>query len=401
MRNSLIKRFITKHYSNAIMKSIYQNYLLYWFVLIVGIAPIQAQTLYAVLVADITDMNIGVSCAKDMEIMSENLRQVSQATGYALKIKLLTNANFKATQIRAALDTLYPGPQDLLVFYYSGHGHNVEGNPSKYPFLNVADYQQNPLSLAEVGSILKAKNARLCLTIGDCCNNVIPNANRGVGRPVKTKAANSPEAAQQIIKKLFLAHRGSITISSSRVGQVSYSLTPDGSAYTIAFEEAFENCLINTGDIQWKQLLEDTQNRLDRKNLIQPQISIFDLELDDYPVISPMVVPATLVEIVPPQPAITYADLNAYLGTISDTRLSKTNRQQAKNRLFNYFTPTTHVRLFVNETEVESQSIDLFFDRIYLNGAKIREVNVIQKASVYDLVQQRYTTLAVQEIWNE
>lgn len=372
------------------MNRLFKHSLTFVFLIGFGLAS-QGQTLHAILMADENDAKIGQSCRKDLKIMSENMQQISNGIGYQLNLVQLSGLNFTALSLREAIQKLQVSPQDLVFFYYSGHGYNIPDNASNYPYLNVINYTQAPISLDEIEQLIQAKKPRLCITLGDCCNKVMEDAksSRGIAKP-RTKEANSTDQVKVILQQLFLTPSGSIKISSSKKGQYSWTMGANGSAYSFAFESAFEDCLLNTQQAQWETLLKDTQQRLSIFQLAPPQISIFDIHLTDSPAV-----------VVIPQPSITYADLNAFLGMIADETKPVADRQKAKTRLNEFFVPNAHVKLYVNDTEVESQRIEQLFGRLYLNAANISEVNVIQKASVFDPTRQRYTVVAVQEVWNK
>lgn len=390
------------------MNRLFKHSLAFVFLFGFGLAS-QGQTLHAILMADENDAKIGQSCRKDLNIMSENMQQISNGIGYQLNVVQLSGLNFTALTLREAIQKLQVEPHDLVFFYYSGHGYNIPDNVSNYPYLNVINYTQAPISLDEIEQLIQAKKPRLCITLGDCCNKVMEDAksSRGIAKP-RTKEANSTDQVKVILQQLFLTPSGSIKISSSKKGQYSWTMGANGSAYSFAFESAFEDCLLNTKQAHWETLLKDTQQRLSIFQLVPPQNSIFDIHLTDSPAVVVIPPPSDTTVVIPtpptppePQPSITYADLNAFLGMIADESRPTTERQKAKARLNEFFVPNAHVKLFVNDTEVESQRIEQLFGRLYLNAAKISEVNVIQKASVFDPTRQRYTVVAVQEVWDK
>lgn len=368
-----------------------------------------SQTLHAILMADELVSDIGLSCAGDLKIMTENMQQISNGIDYQLNKVVLTHSNFTAAALREAIQKLPVSPQDVVFFYYSGHGYNLTTNLSDYPFLLVTNFRADPIGLDEIEQLIQNLKPRFCITMGDCCNNIATSTqNRSIARPIIKSATNSPEQIKAIFQQLFLIPTGFIKVSSSKREQRSFVFeNKSGSIFTFAFESAFENCLLYNQQIQWETLLKDVHPRMEAP-LQANQDPIFDIHLTDTPPVVVTPPPSDTTVVVPPpppvpqpQPSITYADLNAFLGMIADETKPVAERQKAKARLNEFFVPNAHVKLYVNDTEVESQQIEQLFGRLYLNAAKISEVNVIQKASVYDPTRQRYTVVAVQEVWDK
>lgn len=364
----------------------------------------QAQVFRVIMVVDTLDPNIGESCKRDVAIMTDNCRQISHGIDYTLRITLLANRTFQASAVQAVLDTMQVQPSDILFFYYSGHGYNLDVNPTDYPFLRVTDYVRSPLSLDGIEKKLRIKGARLCITMADCCNNLIPFASlnsRSIGKSVIVKGGNNSEESREIIRQLFLAPQGSIKISSSKRTQFSVAL-PDGSAFTQAFERAFDEALLYERNIDWTQLLKNTQARLDLL-MNKPQQAIFSIDPNENstpgPAVKPEVVPTPPVVLQPDKPQSD--EIFTYLNRIADETLPETERRNARTQVANYFIPKAHVALYQNDTEVESQTIERLLGRLYLNAANIREVNIITKNMTYDPTLKRYTAIAVQEIWTK
>jgi hypothetical protein len=116
------------------MNRLFKHSLAFVFLIGFGLAS-QGQTLHAILMADENDAKIGQSCRKDLKIMTENMEQISKGISYQLNTVQLVGLNFTAFALREAIQKLQVGPQDLIFFYYSGHGYNIPNNASNYPHL--------------------------------------------------------------------------------------------------------------------------------------------------------------------------------------------------------------------------------------------------------------------------
>lgn len=337
-----------------------------------------SQSFRVIMVPAFDSAQLGPSYTKDVEVIIENFQKISQSIGYNFVSMTLVKDKFNASAIKLALDTIKVSPQDVLFFYYTGHGYNTKDNNTKFTALSVNDFESNPITLDEISQKLKDKKARLCITLGDCCNNII-SLGRGMGKPIKPKGTGLSDDDITILKKLFLYAKGSVKIASSEKGQKSNAF-PEGSAYTLAFEKAFEESINKNNYITWEQLLGDIQNRLDNLLSNVKQTSIYEIELGDAPAPpsppnpKPDPTPPTPIPPSPPVPLVTFDQINKFLNFIADERKPAIERQQIMKQIGNYFMPKAHVKLFVNETEVESQAIERLITRLYLNAEKIREV---------------------------
>ncbi len=137
----------------------------------------QAQTVHAIVVADTTDPILSTACKRDVETMHRQFVQLASAIKYQLSEQVIAGQEFTHKRLTDVIRTLLPGPDDILFLYYTGHGYNASQRAGRFPVLllekSEKNSQQNPGLLA-VHEALKAKKARLCITMGDCCNQSDP-----------------------------------------------------------------------------------------------------------------------------------------------------------------------------------------------------------------------------------
>ena len=149
------------------------------------------------------------SCQKDRELILEEMDKVREYAGMQLKFYTST---YNKSSMEAAVAAIHCQPNDVIIFFYSGHGYNRDN--SEFPCLN---FNEGPsasrhINLSEVHDKLKGKGSRLVLTIGDCCN--------AVGKSfVEPLSATTPKYLGY--SKLFLSTRGDVLVASCRRGQFS------------------------------------------------------------------------------------------------------------------------------------------------------------------------------------
>ncbi len=243
----------------------------------------RAQTLHAVLVADTRDPLLRRACAYDLDLMHQQVTQVAAALGYRLDEHLLTGDDFSRKRLDSVLRALSPQPDDVLLFYYTGHGYNQAVRPDRYPVLmlekDAARLRRNP-RLAAIHALLKSKKARLCVTLGDCCNNVVTSTRGMVGKRIFPKGVLPlTDSLKTAYRTLFLNVTGDALIASSAPPQQACAHPDSGSFYTRAFDEALLMASRYRAPVSWEILLRDAQTRLTRHAATRTKQSIFEVHV--------------------------------------------------------------------------------------------------------------------------
>lgn len=208
---------------------------------------------------------------EDFVNMKDFFTQIANKIGYTNDMRAhKLQQDFTSTMVDQEINRLNVGKNDIVVFYYSGHGANF-GN-DVWPTLDLIDkgYWQTDIlrKLKEKCMNGNSFKPKLLLCIADCCNNVFDGRNVG---------SFSPELNAAAIKKLFtgFAGRYTITMSASIKGQYSLSDLEDGTLFGIALREAVSEC--STSNATWENVLESAKTRTKKmaKPYIQePQYSI-------------------------------------------------------------------------------------------------------------------------------
>jgi len=182
-----------------------------------------AATLHAIIVADVADTKIGAD--QDVAAIGKLTDTIRRATCLGGQDVVVHAGRGKLQEINKIIDGLSVSPDDVVFFYYSGHGANPGGG-DRWPLMGVERSGGNLLKLSAVKDALQRKNPRLLITMADACNVFVP----GITQRGRTEK-NQPIG----FKKLFLNYKGYIIASSSVPEQFSFGDPQSGGTFTRQF----------------------------------------------------------------------------------------------------------------------------------------------------------------------
>ncbi len=254
-----------------------------------GLPPLKnIPTLHFIMAANTGDPLIGPSCAKDEENLLKELKGITGSLGIVLK-PYIVNANnekdFSRKNLQAKIDELKAGPEDIIIFSYSGHGARWDDQKDPYPFMqlwvktpykedvkNQAEYellkrivQLNSLSLSEVNQLLNKKGARLTIVLGDMCNTEL-----GAKKPVDLENilnfGDALRSSTEIIRrdpvklrKLFIDAKGSLLSCAAKPKEKASGNSTAGGYYTASFIEALRLAgTYNKPAATWENIITKT-----------------------------------------------------------------------------------------------------------------------------------------------
>lgn len=243
-----------------------KQFLMIFTLLSVCATGMKAKTIYWLTFIDTTDPNVG---AIDINIKErlysrwiEPVNAVLKENGYTIDTSNnIYGYNVTPENCRSIVQGLTCSTEDIVVFYYVGHGTENTGT-SKYPLMWMAQSNANKLiPLSWVHDKLKSKGARLTVSIGMCCNAAqnIPGRNSPTF-DVNYGNTYVDEEMASCIKKLFLNYSGDIVVTSSSPGESSRAFNDP----SLGPMDIFSYCLIdqfcNVQPSNWDDMLSDLRN---------------------------------------------------------------------------------------------------------------------------------------------
>jgi hypothetical protein len=133
--------------------------------------------------------------------------------------------------VKTAIKNLRPGKDDIVVFFYSGHGFRWKGDAG-YPFPQMGLYYGKPpswdhmaafsINLEDVYRDIRAKGARLNLVMSDCCNTVVNRRRSEIKDTLLPQfAPGYYDINKRTAMSLLLQSRSSLLISAAEKGQAA------------------------------------------------------------------------------------------------------------------------------------------------------------------------------------
>jgi hypothetical protein len=236
--------------------------------------PENTPNLHVIIVANTSDPTIGKGCAKDMKFVRDTLLKLSVDMEIPVLYKIIDGSMISKQIVQDAIDSLTPSENDIVFFYYSGHGFSYkEDAVNIFPQL---DLRSNPIdndinvinastnNAMELYASIKAKGARLNLVISDCCNSLIDFYRAHPIRPIPSPPPLLTNFNKEAASLLFLKTNGSVLASAAKKGQYAIADETLGSVYTNQLFKKLNNIIykedIDPGEISWKIILEKTKD---------------------------------------------------------------------------------------------------------------------------------------------
>lgn len=230
----------------------------------------QEQTLHAFIVAASHDHDKDLQRAINinLEEFANEIKLIGQNTDLSIKLYDYTEGNFNSESLRNTISNFYCSPNDIIMFYYVGHGFRFKNQSDKWPVLAVSYDINTNEDLINYGvpfkfivDNLRSKNSRLLISIAECCNLEsgyhMPIDHDDKGQISLSFAIRQKERFQE----LYEYSRGEIIVSSSKPGETSKGNTTHGAYFSNAFMEIHKELTSISNNASWNDLIEKSFER--------------------------------------------------------------------------------------------------------------------------------------------
>ncbi|MEZ5047261.1 MAG: caspase family protein [Chitinophagaceae bacterium] len=227
--------------------------------------------IHLIIVANTKEATIGPSCAMDAIRFENSIKEISHYMDFQMNIRKVVDDRYNKKNLVSEFKLLKPASNDIVIFYYSGHGFRKESDKRRSPYIDLRskdeeDYLIESMNMQDVFEIIKKKGARFNLVLSDCCNSFVEAKNATGSKPFQQKSI-APEWSSSNIRSLFLNPRKtSILATAADSTQRASSNNTFGGFFSYYFKTSLEKqCSKQTAMPNWYQLLDETKKRTIRK----------------------------------------------------------------------------------------------------------------------------------------
>lgn len=231
---------------------------------------VQAKTIHWLTFIDTTDPKVGKVDENTRKILYAHWIDLVNASlkeqGYDVNIIDVYGSKTSPKNCRDIINNFNCSSEDIVVFYYVGHGTENTGT-SKFPLMLMAQTDPNKFIPHDwVHNKLKSHHPRLTVTISMCCN-VRQGAPGRIAPAFSTNYGNAyiDQDMSECIKKMFLEYKGDIKITSASPGESSWTCpsTLDWTDFfTINLIDQFNNVLPVKNSPDWKSMMSAIKNEV-------------------------------------------------------------------------------------------------------------------------------------------
>ncbi|GGB23403.1 hypothetical protein GCM10011511_54080 [Puia dinghuensis] len=226
------------------------------------VSPRTDVTLHLIIMANTRDNSIGRGCEVDRRALKIEFENIASALNIPIDEKIYSEQDFTKTNLLNAINDLHPGSNDIVVFYYRGHGFRWNDQQSSWPqmSLNYSEFQaKESFPIENVYTSIVQKGARLNLIFGDLCNSNIGLNYREVSDQSATAFQSAFYPDMQKLHKLFIDSKGNLLSTAARPTEVSWVNPYDGGFYTSSFLESLhKEVSAMSGNGDWDELVNST-----------------------------------------------------------------------------------------------------------------------------------------------
>lgn len=370
---------------------------------------VMAGKIRTIILADTRDKEIGCGIQTNVAVTLDITSQIAACLGMVDDFEdPIQMVGFKCNrdELRRQLASFHCSSDDVVLFFYFGHGARSPQDKSKFPQMQLKDEKDNftdatHVPIEEVKDILLSKNPRLLIVMGDCCNSELSTLTPKTNSLV-TSADGSSEydpRLKKMLQRLFLESEGYVITTGSTAGESGWYCISKDRSNTCSYENSYGYFTINfwgtlasctDANITWEKMMRSISDNTyqitkqhadqDINHKMRSQRPVYDIG-------------GRMQKIENPQPKEDEPKpqvdkpinddtplLTALVAVASDHNTDSYREKQADKVMRQYFATNARIEVVARNghTIVESENLQQFFDRISI-AERLRNFAIHQK----------------------
>lgn len=233
-----------------------------------------ATQIHLIMVGDTASTDIGATVAPDLEHMHQQTSTIAKLLHINLEESTFIGPQVNSRQFFHALSSLKIDHDDLVIFYFSGHGYRTKSKDARDPWPNlVFSLEHAGVDFLDVVDIIKEKNPRLVIAIADSCNNYLAPGYIPVVKPAKKRLMRSLKLPEANAHFLFIEPVGEILMSAASPGEVAWG-TLKGGIFTNALLFSLSQAIDGPQLPDWAQIVLEASDSVLENQTPQNYINI-------------------------------------------------------------------------------------------------------------------------------
>lgn len=226
---------------------------------------IHAKTIHFISMFDTKDESIGDGMKMECAIMNNEFQTIAgymEDFGFDSEISQYSGDNCGKGQLMSVMNSLDVAPDDIVLFYYGGHGGRPLNSTDNFPQMCLGHRNEaNFVPATLIKNIIAKKGPQLTIVMTGCCNSEDKNIS------VKSVVAqaqgytNEKQIDKSRFKKLFGDIRGSVQLTSSRPGEFSFC-GGNGSIFAHNLLEVLSDVGSGLIEADWNVVCKEVKSRI-------------------------------------------------------------------------------------------------------------------------------------------
>jgi hypothetical protein len=232
--------------------------------------------LWILVVAQANDKTIGPGTLVDARNVLLTFRSLAAFLNIKPVIDTVFGDRYGQASVKNAINKLRPSANDIVVFWYSGHGFSDEKSSDtrrrsmQYSFLDLLDPRQKPrpnprdstLNIEDIYKMILMKPARLRLVVSDCCNDEIIPKKEDKAPLVPKPKGPIPRWNWNNVYALLMKPRQSMLMTAASRGESAFSDNTRGSVFTNSLLASLTSSVLpDAAKPDWKKIWKTAQQQ--------------------------------------------------------------------------------------------------------------------------------------------